>query len=1023
MRALSKSEVAQAEGLTVLLRLALLLFLIFADAVAQPSIQAGARGMTMSLNRVRSSHTSAAYNGHLHVVGGIDSAANEPPAILSFSPQSGPVGTIVTITGTNFNPTASNDVVYFGAVKAEVTAATSSSLSVTIPYGAVYAPITMTDLTTGLTAFSSKPFIVTFQSREAMDSLSFDSHVDFKTGSSPNGVALGDLDGDGKPDLVVTNRDSQTVSIFMNTSVPGPITASSFAPNVDFTTRSDPWCVVISDVNGDGKPDLLVMNRGNNTVSIFRNVSTSGSITASSFSSGVVFETGSRPTCLTICDVDGDGKPDLVVSNFYSNTVSVFRNISVPDTITADSFAPRVDFTTGANPVGVDVGDVDGDGKPDLAVINSNDNSISVFRNISTPGNISFAPRIDFVTGTYPNSIIAGDMDGDGKPDLVITNSNDNTISVFRNTSTPGSISLAPKADFTAGRDPFRVAIGDMDGDGKPDLVVTNNGGDNTVSIFKNKSTPGNISFAPRVEFETGVYPFGVAVGDVDGDGRPDLVVTNADLSSTVSVLRNIISIGNTRPAAPQNLTANSGDAQVTLKWSKNSEPDILRYLIYRGTSPGSETLIDSSSASATDTTRVMTGLKDGTTYYFKVTAIDSARLESAFSNEVSAVPLGSVKLVSPANGSHGSPINPTLMWNAADGATHYRVQVSTDSTFATTIYDTSGIAGTTRGITGLAFLTSYYWRVSASTEGGTGGWSAVWTFMTHGPEIDGDVSRNGTVTAFDAALILGYLVGDTTLTQLELSAADVSGDGAVTALDASLILRYVAHDTSVHFATSARGHRFEVSSANSYGTISLGQASSDGSDLVSVPVVIDDARNVYAVELSLSIGQAVNVEGVSGNLPKDWMLFYRVDNDVLKIAIAGVTPLPSGSLATIKLKVANGFAKSQVTGSSVINENARQTLATVEVKAIPAIFALSQNYPNPFNPVTSIRFEIPSTQHVYVTVYDALGRKVRSLMNADVSPGYYEIPFDGTTLSSGVYFYRLSAGSFNQVKKMILLK
>jgi 6-phosphogluconolactonase (cycloisomerase 2 family) len=189
-------------------------------------------------------------------------------------------------------------------------------------------------------------------------------------------------------------------------------------------------------VDGDGKPDLVVANLNSNTVSVFRNTSTSGSV---AFASKVDLTTGPQPQSVAMGDVDGDGKPDLVVTNSDANSVSVFRNISVPGSITASSFASKVDFTTGAHPRGSAISDVDGDSKPDLVVTNGTGNTVSVFRNTSTSGSITFASKVDFTTGTNPSSVAIGDVDGDGKPDLVVANENSFAVSVFWNTVGPAT--------------------------------------------------------------------------------------------------------------------------------------------------------------------------------------------------------------------------------------------------------------------------------------------------------------------------------------------------------------------------------------------------------------------------------------------------------------------------------------------------------------------------------------------------------------------------------------------------------
>ena len=89
----------------------------------------------------------------------------------------------------------------------------------------------------------------------------------------------------------------------------------------------------------------------------------------------------------------------------------------------------------------------------------------------------------------------------------------------------------------------------------------------------------------------------------------------------------------------------------------------------------------------------------------------------------------------------------------------------------------------------------------------------------------------------------------------------------------------------------------------------------------------------------------------------------------------------------------------------------------------IPSLFSLSQNYPNPFNPITKIRFDLPKNVNVKLTIYDMLGREVETIVNEQLNAGSYEVNWDGTKYTSGVYYYRLNAGEFVETKKMILVK
>jgi uncharacterized protein YjdB len=458
-----------------------------------------------------------------------------PPTITALNTLVGVPSATVTISGTSFNATTTNNYVYFGATRATVNTASGTSLSATVPVGSTFFPVTVTNNTCALTAYSQSAFQPTFA---GPTSVSFNSKVDFTSGTTPYRVALGDIDGDGKADMVATNNGSNTVSVYRNTSTSGSITGGSFAAKVDFGTGSVPFGVALADIDADGKLDMIVANQFSTSISVYRNTSSIGSV---SFAGAASFATASSPQSVATGDVDGDGRPDIAVTNNGSNNVSVFRNQSSVGVI---SMASRVDFATTAGPAGIAMGDIDGDNKPEIVVAAFNSNTVSVFRNTATMGTItggSFAGRTDFAGATNPLYVALGDIDGDTKTDLAVSNNGSNNISVFRNTSTTGTITLAAGINFATAAGPSGIAIGDVNGDGKADIAVVNQGS-NSVSFFRNTATSGSItsgSLAAKVDFTTGNTPYDVALGDIDGDTKPEPVSTNS-AATTLSVLRNI---------------------------------------------------------------------------------------------------------------------------------------------------------------------------------------------------------------------------------------------------------------------------------------------------------------------------------------------------------------------------------------------------------------------------------------------------------------------------------------------------
>lgn len=247
-------------------------------------------------------------------------------------------------------------------------------------------------------------------------------HVAFVTGTSPFSLAVGDVNADGKRDLVVANLGSSagSVSVLRNTTVTGSA-SPTFAAKTDFATGPKAYSVAVADLNADGMIDIAVANQAANTVSVLLNTTSAGATTIS-FASKVDFATGTDDRSVAIADINADGKPDLVIGNFGANSVSVLRNTTSAGA-SIPTFAAKTDFAVGTQPIWVATGDFNGDGKSDVAVANNASSSVSVLLNTTASGasSVSFSTKVDFATGSAPLSVAVGDVNADGKPDLATT--------------------------------------------------------------------------------------------------------------------------------------------------------------------------------------------------------------------------------------------------------------------------------------------------------------------------------------------------------------------------------------------------------------------------------------------------------------------------------------------------------------------------------------------------------------------------------------------------------------------------
>lgn len=492
---------------------------------------------------------AAAAFGIVAIVRSMTQPTKLAPAPQNCDPLRAPAGTRVTISGTRFNPSPAGNLVYFGGVRGEVLSVTPTNLTTKVPAGATYAPVAVIGAN-GFVTYGHAPFLPTFAGGGATISTgSFAARLNLPSGNGPCHSTIADFDGDGRPDLAFANWDAHTVSIYRHAGVRDGFVAFDAPVLIPVGTgRSDPLDVAAADVDGDGKIDLIVPDRDADRILIFRNVSEPGILGTNSFAAPVEFSVFGDPRTVVARDLDGDGFPDLVVVCQGTSSLAILRNRGTGKTITENSFLPAIELRTGANPEDVAIGDLDGDGKPDLATANLSGASISVYRNVSQPGSIStssFEPRIDLPAPYHSLCMVIGDLDGDSRPELVFGSWKEGKmLSVYPNLSRPGRLSAGSfgrRLDFPAGGRVHNVALGDFNGDGKPDVVLVTEMPDQLV-VFQNQSlpgAPGRTSLGSPVKFLTGANSIGVAVVDLDGDQRPDIIFANA-YSNSISIFQNL---------------------------------------------------------------------------------------------------------------------------------------------------------------------------------------------------------------------------------------------------------------------------------------------------------------------------------------------------------------------------------------------------------------------------------------------------------------------------------------------------
>ena len=316
--------------------------------------------------------------------------------------------------------------------------------------------------------------------------------------------------------------------------------------------------------------------------------------------------------------------------------------------------------------------------------------------------------------------------------------------------------------------------------------------------------------------------------------------------------------------------------------------------------------------------------------------------------------------------------------------------------------------------------------------------------FVTGGISVlaYGDVSVNGTVTPYDASLVLQYLVGTADLENAQIGAGDVTLDNTLSALDAAKILDY-----TVGIITSLPVD--EESIEHAQGFLNIPGGSYTPGDVFSMPILLESGENIRTFELEIGydpealIFQSINWDNSVGGMS----ILDTHEEGLVRVSAAGIGALASGSfsLGTIDFEMSSSFIDQQtvvtinrsrlneenilINEASAVFTNALLIVDDWGVGGVPEVFSLEQNFPNPFNPVTQIRYQLPEQARVSIVIYDAMGREVKNLVPGKSQlTGFHQVSWNATNnsgdpVSAGMYIYSIQAGDFRETRKMVLIK
>ncbi len=511
-------------------------------------------------------------------------------------------GDTITISGFGF---ASNVFVFFGNGQATTLPSISEDrIRAVVPPTATYGPIrVIDDVAEGLAGTSIKNFNLAFSGGTIADNTVESLQLSGAGNLLAYDLCMCDFDGDEDLDIIYTNAGTNNLILATNNST---LTTSSFAIS-EIPNANTSYNIECADLNADGRPDFVTTSSDATEpfVHIYENQGSMSFTKRHRFTAPQLRGDNRILKKVQLADMDGDGKIDIILGNQRETdeAILIYQNVFTAD-VAFNNTPTLVTIPGAGNTGGLDVGDLNSDGRPDLAVVAFRDaGPLYIVENRSTPGNLSFGAAKSFGSTSERLNVAIGDFNDDGQNDVATTRGTD--IEVFQN---DGGLNFTAGASIisASGINPWGIDLGDFNGDGRVD-VVASSVSDEVIIAPNTTTSGGDISFGSP-QRETTEELRNVRVGDLNGDAKPDIAGTDRSLLDIEGGLRVITNRNCFIPEINAPGTAYCDDPFIV---RANLNPGVSYEWFNGGTSLGTGSSVDISGEAANFTLTLNTSESD----------------------------------------------------------------------------------------------------------------------------------------------------------------------------------------------------------------------------------------------------------------------------------------------------------------------------------------------------------------------------------------------------------------------------